>query len=98
VFGKFRRIMRPGLSFRIPLIGRVFRRIILNVDGRYKTFLPGMAKEIFLNGSNENMQRTIKELMATVQGSYRNGRTKNKAVFQNLFWRCHLYKFKFVPF
>lgn len=27
VFGKFRRILRPGLSFRIPLVEQIFRRI-----------------------------------------------------------------------
>lgn len=27
IFGKFRRILRPGLNFRIPLIERIFRRI-----------------------------------------------------------------------
>ena len=27
VFGKYRRVLRPGLNFRIPLIERVFRRI-----------------------------------------------------------------------
>lgn len=27
VFGKFRRILRPGLNFRIPVIERIFRRI-----------------------------------------------------------------------
>lgn len=27
VFGKYRRVLRPGLSFRIPLIEKIFRRI-----------------------------------------------------------------------
>jgi regulator of protease activity HflC (stomatin/prohibitin superfamily) len=27
VFGKYRRVLRPGLNFRIPLIERIFRRI-----------------------------------------------------------------------
>src|SRR5271165_156254 len=27
IFGKFQRIMRPGLNFRIPLIEQIFRRI-----------------------------------------------------------------------
>jgi hypothetical protein len=34
----------------------------------------GKGNTIFLDGSNENMQRTIRELMATVQGSYRGGK------------------------
>lgn len=68
VFGKFRRSCVPGLVFASRSSSASSGAFILDVDGRYKTFLPGVAKEIpFPRRVHENMQRTIKELMAQRQ-------------------------------
>ena len=32
IFGKFRRVLRPGLNFKIPYIERVFKKISVQIN------------------------------------------------------------------